>query len=96
MVQKLLAMAALTGLLAGCASTTPNYDKRFGEAVRDAKQKMTLNPDAGRNPDPVAGMDGRASRETMVRYKDSYKAPPPAVNVINIGGAIGGGGGGGK
>jgi hypothetical protein len=94
MVQKLLAAAALTGLLAGCASTTPNYDKRFGEAVRDAKRQMTLNPEAGKNPDPVAGMDGRASRETMVRYKDSYKAPPPAVNVINIGGGIGGNGGG--
>lgn len=94
MVQKLLAAAALTGLLAGCASTTPNYDKRFGEAVRDAKRQMTLNPEAGKNPDPVTGMDGRASRETMVRYKDSYKAPPPAVNVINIGGGIGGNGGG--
>ncbi|GAA4338805.1 hypothetical protein GCM10023165_17690 [Variovorax defluvii] len=91
MVQKLLAMAALAGLLAGCASTTPNYDKRFGEAVRDAKRKMTVNPDAGRQADPAAGMDGRASKEAMGRYHDSFKAPPPAVNVINIGGAIGAG-----
>jgi hypothetical protein len=90
MNQRLFAIAALAGLLAGCSTTTPNYDKRFGEAVRDARKKMTVNPDAGKNPDPVTGMDGRASRETMVRYKDSFKAPPPAVNVINIGGAIGG------
>lgn len=91
MNQRLFAIAALAGLLAGCSSTTtPNYDKRFGEAVRDAKKKMTVNPDAGKNPDAVTGMDGRASRETMVRYKDSFKAPPPAVNVINIGGALGG------
>ncbi|OUL98485.1 hypothetical protein [Variovorax sp. JS1663] len=92
MTPRLLAIAALAGLLAGCASPTPNYDKRFGEAVRDAKRKMTVNPDAGRNTDPAAGMDGRASREAMDRYHDSFKAPPPAVNVINIGGAIGGGG----
>ena len=34
-------------------------------------------------------MDGKAARETMMRYQDSFKEPPPAVNVINIGGAIG-------
>jgi hypothetical protein len=89
MTTKLLAIAALAGLLAGCASTTPNYDARFGDAVRDAKRKMTINPDAGRNTDQALGMDGRASRESLLRYHDSYKTPPPAVNVINIGGAIG-------
>lgn len=87
-----LAIALLIGLVAGCSSVTPHYDARFGDAVRDAKKKMTINPDAGKNADSVTGMDGKASRETMVRYKDSYKAPPPAVNVINIGGGIGGGG----
>jgi len=30
----------------------------------------------------------------MKQYHESYKAPPPAVNVINIGGQIGGQGGG--
>jgi hypothetical protein len=55
---------------------------------------MTLNPDAGKNGDPVAGMDGRASRESMNQYHESYKTPPPAVNVINIGGGIGNQGGG--
>lgn len=90
MTTKLLAIAALAGLLAGCGSPTPNYDARFGDAVRDAKRKMTINPDAGKNTDQALGMDGRASRESMQRYHDTYKSPPPAVNVINIGGAIGG------
>jgi hypothetical protein len=58
--------------------------------VRDAKRKMTLNPDAGKDGNPVVGMDGRAARESMLQYQKSYKSPPPAVNVINIGGAIGG------
>jgi hypothetical protein len=83
---------ALTLLLAtGCSHVTPNYDARFGDAVRDAKRKMTINPDAGKDGNPVVGMDGRASRESMKQYHESYKKPPPAVNVINIGGAIGGG-----
>jgi hypothetical protein len=89
---KLLA-PVLLALLGGCAvSTTPNYDLRFGDAVREARQRMTLNPNAGSNPDSVSGMDGRASREAIVRYQDSFKTPPPVVNVINLGGAIGGSG----
>ena len=52
---------------------------------------MTINPDAGKNPDQVAGMDGKAGRETIILYQDTFKAPPPVVNVINIGGGLGGG-----
>jgi hypothetical protein len=78
----------VVALLGGCAaSTTPSYDTRFGNAVREARVRMTLNPNAGANPDPVAGMDGRAARDAVGRYHDSFKAPPAVVNVINIGGS---------
>ena len=86
-----LAIAVLIGLMAGCASVTPNYDAKFGDTVREAKLKMTINPDAGQNPDQVAGMDGKAGRDTIILYQETFKAPPPVVNVINIGGALGGG-----
>ena len=87
---KTLRVAVALALLSGCAnSPTPNYDARFGDAVRQARQMMTLNPNA--STDPMVGMDGKAAREVSVRYQDSFKAPPPVVNVINIGGAIGGG-----
>ncbi len=86
-----LAITLLLGLIAGCASVTPNYDAKFGDAVREAKLKMTINPDAGKNPDQVAGMDGKAGRDTIILYQDTFKAPPPVVNVINIGGGLGGG-----
>lgn len=76
---------AALALLAGC-STTPNYDTRFGDAVRQARIAMTINPQAGANPDPATGTDGQAAREALTRYRDSFKAPPPVVNVINIGG----------
>lgn len=79
------ASCAMLAILAGC-STTPNYDARFGDTVRQARIAMTINPNASANPDPVAGIDGQAAREAFARYQDSYKAPPPVVNVINIGG----------
>ena len=84
---------AVSVVLAGCGAmttATPNYDLRFGDAVREARQRMTLNPGAGTN-DAVAGMDGHAAHEAQERYQDSFKAPPPVVNVINIGGAGRGG-----
>ena len=78
-------------LLAGCAPVTPKYDAKFGDAVREAKRKMTINPDAGKNPDQVLGMDGKSARESILLYQGTYKAPPPVTNVINIGGSnIGG------
>ncbi len=92
-MNKLIALL-LPVFVAGCAapSVTPKYDARFGDAVREARLRMTLNPNAGRNPDAVIqGTDGRSAAEAYGRYQDSFKAPPPVVNVINIGGAIGGG-----
>lgn len=89
-----LALVALLGLITGCASVTPNYDAKFGDAVRDARLKMTINPDAGKIPDQVAGMDGKAATNTIIRYQDTFKEPPSVVNVINIGGGVATGGGG--
>ena len=91
-MNKLATALLLTGLagLTGCASVTPNYDAKFGNALREAKLRMTINPDAGKNSDQVSGMDGKAAGEAIILYQGTYKAPPPAVNVINIGGNIGG------
>lgn len=89
-MKKSLALLLLLAFLGGCSTPfTPSYDQRFGDAVRQAKQQMIINPAPSTNP--IVGLDGRASREAIVRYQDSFKAPPPPVNVINIGGAIGGG-----
>ncbi len=85
----LISLATLVALLAGCGSTTPNYDTKFGDAVRQARFDMTLNPNAGQNPDQVLGMDGVSAKEAMTRYQGTFKAPPPVTNVINIGGGVG-------
>ncbi|MBK0394006.1 hypothetical protein [Ramlibacter algicola] len=78
---------AAAALLAGCAiSPTPNYDLRFGDAVRNARLAQTLNPQPSTND--VQGMDGAAAKNAGDRYQDSFKRPPPPVNVINIGGSI--------
>lgn len=85
----LIAAAVLPALLAGCSSM-PNYDARYGDAVRDARSEMILDPQASTREYDTPGLDGKAAKEAIKVYQDSFKAPPPVVNVINIGGAIGG------
>ena len=87
------AAGALTGalLLAGCVSRAPVVDQHFGEAVSTAKAQQTINPDASRDRDPVAGLDGQAANAVVDRYHKSYETPPQPVNVFNIGVGSGGG-----
>jgi hypothetical protein len=91
-LQRILAAVTIAGtlVLGGCASTTPNVDARFGQAVLAARAQQTINPAASLNPDQVKGIDGRAAREAMTGYYESFKTPPPTFNVINIGGAMSG------
>ena len=82
--------AALFLFAAGCAAPAPHVDAHLGAAVSAAKAQQTLNPDASRNADPVAGIDGAAAAHAVGEYVNSFKAPPPTFPVINIG--AGGGG----
>jgi hypothetical protein len=88
-----LASAAILVALAGCVSPAPYVESQMGHAVSAAKAQQTVNPDASKNPDPVAGIDGRAAKSSVERYEDSFRAPPPTFEVINIntGGSTSGG-----
>lgn len=82
-------LAAL--VLAGCAGLPPvetrELDARFGDAVRQARAQQTLNPQAGNNTDPVAGIDGVAAQNTIEQYHKGFSEPPPTFNILGIGGA---------
>ena len=72
-------------------ATSPRLDAQFGDAVNASKAQQTLNPDASRNRKVVAGIDGKAGEEAMVRYRESFKSPPPPANVFTIGVSSGSG-----
>lgn len=88
----LLAMLALpiSAVLSGCAPTTPRWDQNFGEAQRMMMAQQVINPDAGMKELPSV-MDGGASRESVIRYRSTFKEPPAPQNVFNIGVGSGGG-----
>jgi hypothetical protein len=80
-------IAALGALLiSGCTSLSPYFDQQVGRAVNTAKAQQTINPDASRNTDPVAGIGGTPADSTIDEYHKSFTAPPPTFQVINIGG----------
>jgi len=69
----------LAGLLSACASTTPNWDARFGIDTRMLLAQQTMNPGAARNTDPVSGMDGRSARTAYERYQKAGVEQPQAA-----------------
>jgi len=81
---KMLLSVIGVAVFGGCTSATPYLDSKIGHAVNAAKAQQTINPEASRNTDPVSGLDGKAGKESMDRYQDSFKAPPKTFNVINI------------
>jgi hypothetical protein len=81
----------LSAALAGCVAPAPHLEENFGNAVRQAVAQQTLNPNASLNNDPVAGIDGESAKNAADLYEETFKSPPPVVNVINIGGSISGG-----
>ena len=75
----------LAGILTACVEPAPRYEAEFGNATRATLKAQIINPDAGNNPDPVAGLDGRAARDAINNYQKSFAEPKPTENVFNIG-----------
>lgn len=75
--------------LSACAPTTPRMDSRFGESVRLTVAQQVLNPDAAMQAGPEM-MDGPATRESILLYRNNFKEPPAPQNVFNIGVGAGG------
>jgi hypothetical protein len=83
--------------LNGCMSTTPNFDRHFGESVKSFTAAQIIDPDAATKNPSTQGVDGKAAVGAMSNYNASFKAPPTTANafVIGVGGSGAGGAGGG-
>ncbi|RZT05820.1 hypothetical protein SAMN05216319_4884 [Duganella sp. CF402] len=69
----------LAGVLSACAQTTPHWDARFGFDTRMVLAQQIMHPEAARNADPVAGMDGRSARAAYERYQKAGAEQQPAA-----------------
>ena len=76
-------------LLAACAvggcSTTPQLDRQFGRSIDLLRARQVINPQAGLNRDPVAGLDGKSAVAGYNAYQKTFTAPLPQSSTLTIG-----------
>jgi hypothetical protein len=84
MMRSLLALIIPSIALTACVPRSYEVDPQFGEAVRESRSMQIVNPE-GIPPSGYQGLDGAAANAVMDRYVRTFQAPPPPVNVMNIG-----------
>lgn len=88
-MKSLALLLPLLGTLAGCAQTTPGWDERFGDSVRQARAQQTIDPAAGQRAAALAGLDGKASVGVMralgVSFGYTLREPaPPSLSITLV------------
>jgi hypothetical protein len=71
-------MLALAAMLAGCAHGSQRAGSGDGPAdlaLRATLAAQVINPAAGRNPNPAAGLDGNSARAATERYERGPATP---------------------
>ena len=58
--------------LSACAQTAPNWDARFGDAVRQAAALQVIDPNAPTRNTGTTRLDGKAASGTIKAYADSF------------------------
>ena len=83
----LIAVIAAIALLSGCACEQNIHSADpWGRSFELAKYNQTLNPEAGKNLEPVEGLNGWAAETVMGGYQDSFKGKKGAETVnLNLG-----------
>jgi hypothetical protein len=74
----LIGLAALFFIAVGCAGPS-RLEKDFGNSVNLAISNQILNPEAGKNIEPVSGLDGEAAQATLEKYRKDFEKPPAAA-----------------
>ena len=89
-------MRILFSMLAVCAlaacvntplgKTTPQWNSQFGSSTRTALARQVIDPEARRNADPVAGMNGKAAHGAYERYQRTFSGAAPQAPTFMISG----------
>lgn len=73
------------GLAVGCTSRPTMLGPDAGLAYSTARDNQILNPDAGKNLEPVQGLaDGKAAKSTMERYRASFENPGDYRSTVSV------------
>ena len=86
----LIWIGLIAALLSGCTTvgkSSHTTEMNWGASFKSAKSSQILNPEAGKDLEPVEGFDGEAAQITLEKYREDFTRPAPrTIYSINIGG----------
>jgi len=71
-------VGVVTVALISCTTPPSRVEMDYGTSARLAVVNQTLNPEAGKNLDPVTGMDGKTAEGITKRYREGFEKEAPA------------------
>ena len=69
----LIGLIATLLIFSGCGTRETMLSRNWGSSFESAKQSQILNPEAGKNLEPVVGLDGQAAENNMEKYRQGLK-----------------------
>ena len=84
-------VAAAVAMVFGCSSGAFKkdtlMDHNWGKSQETARYQQISNPDAGKDTEPVVGLDGDAAERNLNRYRKSFeKTDTKTVYNIDVSG----------
>ena len=74
---KIIGLIAALSVFSGCGTFSSQretmLDRNWGTSLEATKQGQILNPEAGKNLDPVVGLDGQVAEASMEKYRGITK-----------------------
>jgi hypothetical protein len=80
----LIGLTAALLISSGCSAKETMLNRNWGSSFESAKSNQILDPEAGKNLDPVVGLDGHAAGISMEKYRQGFKKEKPEGLSITI------------
>lgn len=68
----LIGLTAALLISSGCSAKETMLSRNWGSSFESAKSNQILDPEAGKNLDPVLGLDGQAVGISMEKYRQGF------------------------
>ena len=82
---KIIGLIAALSVFSGCGMFSQRetmLDRNWGTSFETAKQGQILNPEAGKNLDPVVGLDGQAAAVSMQSYRKGFEIEKQQIHKV--------------
>ena len=80
----LIGLIATLLIFSGCGTRETMLNRNWGNSFESAKQSQILNPKAGKNLDPVVGLDSLAAGNNMEKYREGFKKETSTGMTITV------------